>query len=218
MGLHEFYWLPRKSKIPKPTQNSWLYKKREYITFLVGKKVYKWKRTPKDKGIMPTSPGTTIQRKRQKYRGSKGGGGGGGGGTDFRFCFICFLHWSSRTKFKLKRTFGFWVFQSVILQCGNIYILWKSSQQELTINLQKSYNSPMEIDCQCNGNIWQYFSWLCHWAFALYKSIYIYIMCNCDNSKASNGLEGVWSLLTQMIDWFHFSPSITRFSLSACSL
>lgn len=174
MGLHEFYWLPRKSKIPKPTQNSWLYKKREYITFLVGKKVYKWKRTPKDKGIMPTSPGTTIQRKRQKYRGSKGGGGGGGGGTDFRFCFICFLHWSSRTKFKLKRTFGFWVFQSVILQCGNIYILWKSSQQELTINLQKSYNSPMEIDCQCNGSIWQYFSWLCHWAFALYKSIYIY--------------------------------------------
>ncbi len=50
--------------------------------------MYKWKRIPKDKGIMATSPGTTIQRKRQKYRGAKSGGGGGGE-TDFRFCFIC---------------------------------------------------------------------------------------------------------------------------------
>jgi hypothetical protein len=34
--------------------------------------VYKWKRTPKEKGIMPTSQGTTLQRKRQKYRGARG--------------------------------------------------------------------------------------------------------------------------------------------------
>jgi hypothetical protein len=39
--------------------------------FLVGKRVYKWKRIPKDKGVMPTSPGTTLQRKRQKYRGER---------------------------------------------------------------------------------------------------------------------------------------------------
>jgi hypothetical protein len=25
----------------------------------------------------------------------------------------------------------------------------------------------------------------------LFIKVYIYIMCNCDNSKASNGLEGV---------------------------
>jgi hypothetical protein len=86
--------------------------------------VYKWKRTPKDKGIMPTtSPGTTLQRKRQKYRGAKGGGSGGGGGgdggTDFRFCFICSSIHQAGQKSKLKEPLVLGI-SSVILQLEHI--------------------------------------------------------------------------------------------------
>ncbi len=78
--------------------------------------MYKWKRTPKDEGIMPTSPGTTLQRKRQKYRGAKGvvvvvvvvvvG---------LILGFASFapplLIKQEDKKSKIKRAFGFWVFK-----------------------------------------------------------------------------------------------------------
>lgn len=41
-------------------------------------------------------------------------------------------------------------------------------------------------------------------------------MCNCDNSKASNGLEGVWSCCTQMIDFIY--PQVSQDFLSICLL
>jgi hypothetical protein len=99
--------------------------------------VYKWKRIPKDKGIMPTSLGTTLQRKRQKYRGSKEGGGGGDG-TDFRFCFICSSIDQAGQKSKLK--------------------------EPLVLGISSVISVGFSID--------------------LLLFIKVYIMCNCDNSKA----------------------------------
>jgi hypothetical protein len=76
--------------------------------------VYKWKRTPKDEGIMPTSPGTTLPRKRQKYRGAKGV-------VVVEVVVGLILGFASFApplllikqdkKSKIKRAFGFWVFQ-----------------------------------------------------------------------------------------------------------